>query len=104
MKLIIKGLKLIGLGIMSMICFVLKAVWGVITGIKKKIRAWRLKRATAYVSKYGYELDIQSRVRLGGKAYYVFSINTCEDIEHRREVSLNLIGVPQYREIVRRTR
>ena len=70
--------------------------------IVKAHRRRKLKRATAYVNKYGYELDLNSRVKLDGKAYYVFALQSCRDIENRREVEIALIGVPQYKEIKRR--
>lgn len=99
---IIEGLCLIGRGIGELFQRLLMAVLSVFAKGVRRWRKWRLKRATAYVNKYGYALDLNSRVLLDEKAYYVFSLAHCRDIEKKREVQLCLIGVPQYREIKRR--
>lgn len=104
MRKIVKGFQYIGLGLMDMVAGVVKCVLRIGYAVVRKYRNWRLKRATAYVNRYGYEIDLNSRVKLGGKAYYVLSYDTFEDVESRREVRVNLIGVSQYREIIRRTR
>lgn len=104
MKKVIKGVKFIGLGIVEILVSVLRGIVELFNWLIRKYRRWRLRRATAYVNRYGYELDLNSRVKLAGKAYYVLSYERFEDIENRREVRLNLIGVPQYREIIRRIR
>lgn len=101
-----KGICLIGSGIWEMLkngfLFIVEAILYVIMRIVKAVRRKKLKRATAYVNRYGFELDLNSRVKLDGKAYYVFALQHCRDIENRREVEVALIGVPQYKEIKRR--
>lgn len=104
MNKIIKGFKYIGSGIVDLVAGIVKAVLRVIADAGLEIRKWRLRRATAYVNKYGYEIDLNSRVKMGGRSYYVMSYDFFEDVEKRREVRLNLIGVSQYKEILRRTR
>lgn len=103
-----KGICLIGSGIWEMIIkaflFIVGSIVRAALKVSKEYRRRKLKRATAYVNKYGFELDLNSRVRLDGKAYYVFSFQSCRDIEERREVEVALIGVPQYKEIKRRLR
>ena len=54
------------------------------------------------MEKYGYELQINSRVKFNNTAYYVMSYEYFEDAEKKREVSIKLIGVPQYKEMMRR--
>lgn len=80
----------------------LRAVGMSILKVRKCWRRWRLKRATAYVNRFGYELDLDSRVIMDNRAYYVFSINHYRNGENKREVQISLIGVPQYREMKRR--
>jgi hypothetical protein len=104
MKLIIKGVQFICLGIAEIFLSVLRGILGLIVSVRKRYRRRKLRKATEYVRKYGYELDLNARVKLAGKAYYVFSYEFAEDIEDRREVRLSLIGVPQYKEIKRRIR
>ena len=106
MSKVLEGFKLIGLGIWEMIkkgfLFIAGVIGGVIMKVVRAHRRRKLRRATAYVNRYGYELDLNSRVKLDGKAYYVFALQSCRDIENRREVEIALIGVPQYKEIKRR--
>lgn len=102
MRKVIKGVKFICLGIVEILLSVLRGLLVAVNKLIRRWRRWRLKRATAYVNRYGFELDLNSRVKVAGKAYYVLSYERFEDIENRREVRLNLIGVPQYREIRRR--
>lgn len=104
MERIKKGVQFIGLGILEILMSVLRCIAELFNKIIRKYKRWRLRRATEYVKRYGYELDLKSRVILAGRAYYVFSYEFAEDIENRREVRLNLIGVPQYKEIIRRTK
>lgn len=99
---VIKGVQFICLGIVEILLSVLRGLLVAVNKLIRRWRRWRLKRATAYVNRYGFELDLNSRVKVAGKAYYVLSYERFEDIENRREVRLNLIGVPQYREIKRR--
>lgn len=101
---IVKGLKFICTGIIEILIGIVFRVLSSINLLLRRWRRWRLKRATTYVNRYGFELDLDSRVKVAGKAYYVLSYERFEDIENRREVRLNLIGVPQYREIRRRLR
>lgn len=102
MRKVIKGVQFICLGIVEILLSVLRGLLVAVNKLIRRWRRWRLKRATAYVNRYGFELDLNSRVKVAGKAYYVLSYERFEDIENRREVRLNLIGVPQYREIKRR--
>lgn len=102
MRKVIKGVKFVCLGIVEILLSVLRGLLVAVNKLIRRWRRWRLKRATAYVNRYGFELDLNSRVKVAGKAYYVLSYERFEDIENRREVRLNLIGVPQYREIKRR--
>lgn len=102
MRKVIKGVQFICLGIVEILLSVLSGLLVAVNKLIRRWRRWRLKRATAYVNRYGFELDLNSRVKVAGKAYYVLSYERFEDIENRREVRLNLIGVPQYREIRRR--
>ena len=102
MRKVIKGVQFICLGIIEILLSVLRGLLVAVNKLIRRWRRWRLKRATAYVNRYGFELDLNSRVKVAGKAYYVLSYERFEDIENRREVRLNLIGVPQYREIKRR--
>lgn len=102
MRKVIKGVQFICLGIVEILLSVLRGLLVAVNKLIRRWRRWRLKRATAYVNRYGFELDLNSRVKVAGKAYYVLSYERFEDIENRREVRLNLIGVPQYREIRRR--
>lgn len=102
MRKVIKGVKFVCLGIVEILLSVLRGLLVAVNKLIRRWRRWRLKRATAYVNRYGFELDLNSRVKVAGKAYYVLSYERFEDIENRREVRLNLIGVPQYREIRRR--
>ena len=102
MRKVIKGVQVICLGIVEILLSVLSGLLVAVNKLIRRWRRWRLKRATAYVNRYGFELDLNSRVKVAGKAYYVLSYERFEDIENRREVRLNLIGVPQYREIRRR--
>lgn len=102
MRKVIKGVQFICLGIVEILLSVLSGLLVAVNKLIRRWRRWRLKRATAYVNRYGFELDLNSRVKVSGKAYYVLSYERFEDIENRREVRLNLIGVPQYREIRRR--
>lgn len=104
MENIVKGFMFIGAGIKDLIMsFILLIVKGFMA-IVKRIRAYRLKRATAYVNRYGFELNLDSKVRVAGKAYYVGAVTWQECIDHKREVQVALLGVPQYREIKRRLR
>lgn len=103
---ITKGFKYIGAGIVDLLA------GGVKRGVKlfaraigaviKSHRKRKLKKATAYVEKYGYELQINSRVRFNNTPYYVMSYEYFEDVERKREVSIKLIGVPQHKEMMRR--
>lgn len=106
MSKIIKGFCLIGAGIWDLIkkaiLFILSVIVGAVAKVVRAYRRRKLRKATAYVNKYGFELDLNSRVKLDGKAYYVFALQSCRDIEERREVEIALIGVPQYKEIKRR--
>lgn len=106
MRKIVKGFKLIGSGIWDAVCMVVLAIVGAIVRAVKRlvkaVRAWRLKRAVKYVERYGYSLSVNSRVKVDGKAYYVLSFETYQGYDSKREVRLNLVGVPQYREIMRR--
>ena len=108
MSKVLEGFCLIGTGIWEMIkkgfLFIAGVIGGVIMRVIRAHRRRKLKRATAYVNRYGYELDLNSRVKLDGKSYYVFALQSCRDIENRREVEIALIGVPQYKEIKRRLR
>lgn len=98
------GVRFIGLGILEILMSVLRCIAGLFNKAVRKYKRRRLRRATEYVRRYGYELSLNSRVLLAGRAYYVFSYEYAEDIENRREVRLNLIGVPQYKEIIRRVK
>lgn len=106
MSKIIKGFCLIGSGILDLIKRVFQFIGSVTVGVVAKLvrahRRRKLQKATAYVNKYGFELDLNSRVKLDGRSYYVFALNYCRDVEERREVEVALIGVPQYKEIKRR--
>lgn len=103
---ICKGFYLIGTGLVELVAGAVGfVIGGVIKAGRKAVKAvrrWKIKRATAYVAKYGYELDINDRVKVAGKAYYVMSFESYLGYDDKREVRLNLIGVPQYREMVRR--
>lgn len=102
MRKIAKGVQYICSGIMEIFISILRCIVLAVNKLIRKYRRWRLKRATAYVNRYGFDLDLNSRVKVAGKAYYVLSYERFEDIEDRREVRVNLIGVPQYKEIKRR--
>lgn len=102
MRYIIKGFRYIGLGIKEMLVGGALIICRAALSVRTRYRKWRLKRATAYVNRFGYEVDLNSRIKMGGKAYYVMSYDCFQDIESRREVRLNLIGVSQYRELTRR--
>ena len=106
MSKVIEGIKLVGMGIWDMIkgffTLIAEAIAYFIGRVVRAVRRSKLRRATAYVNRYGYELDLNSRVKLDGKAYYVFALTHCRDIENRRAVEVALIGVPQYKEIKRR--
>lgn len=102
MRKIVKGVQFICSGIIEIFVSILRCIVLAVNKLIRKYRRWRLKRATAYVNRYGFDLDLNSRVKVAGKAYYVLSYERFEDIEDRREVRVNLIGVPQYREIKRR--
>lgn len=104
MRRILKGVKLICLGVVEIMLSVLRCFVELINRVIRRFKRWRLRRATAYVNRYGYELDVNSRVRVAGRAYYVLSWTRFEDIENRKEVRLDLIGVSQYKEIMRRTK
>ena len=97
---ITKGFKYIGAGIVDLLAGVVKLFARAIGAVIKRHRRKKLKKATAYVEKYGYELQINSRVKF--TAYYVMSYEYFEDAEKKREVSIKLIGVPQYKEMMRR--
>ncbi len=102
MRKVVTGVKFICSGIIEIFVSILRCIVLAVNKLIRKYRRWRLKRATAYVNRYGFDLDLNSRVKVAGKAYYVLSYERFEDIEDRREVRVNLIGVPQYREIKRR--
>lgn len=103
---ICKGFYLIGTGLLELGAGVMGFCIGKTIKAGKKavkaVRRWKLKRATAYVARYGYELGVNDRVKVAGKAYYVMSYESYSGYDDKREVRLNLIGVPQYREMVRR--
>ena len=67
-----------------------------------KVRNRKLSKYTAYIEKYGYEVGINSKIKFNGKAYYVMGYEIAQSFDTKREVRLNLIGAPQYREIKRR--
>lgn len=73
MRRILKGIKLICLGVVEIVLSVLRCFVELINRVIRRFRRWRLRRATAYVNRYGYELDVNSRVRVAGRAYYVLS-------------------------------
>ena len=102
MRKIVKGVQFICSGIIEIFVSILRCIVSAVNKLIRKYRRWRLRKATAYVNRYGIELELNSRVKVAGKAYYVLSYERFEDIEDRREVRVNLIGVPQYREIKRR--
>lgn len=99
---ITKGFKYIGAGIVDLLAGGVKLFARAIGAIIKSHRKRKLKKATAYVEKYGYELQINSRVRFNNTSYYVMSYDYFEDAERKREVSIKLIGVPQHKEMMRR--
>ena len=99
---ITKGFKYIGAGIVDLLAGVVKLFARAVGAVIKRHRRKKLKKATAYVEKYGYELQINSRVRFNGTPYYVMSYDYFEDMGQKREVSIKLIGVPQHREMMRR--
>lgn len=99
---ITKGFKYIGAGIVDLLSGVVKLFARAVGAVIKRHRKRKLKKATAYVEKYGYELQINSRVKFNNTAYYVMSYEYFEDAEKKREVSIKLIGVPQYKEMMRR--
>lgn len=99
---ITKGFKYIGAGIVDLLAGGVKLFARAIGAVIKSHRKRKLKKATAYVEKYGYELQINSRVRFNNTPYYVMSYEYFEDVERKREVSIKLIGVPQHKEMMRR--
>ena len=73
MRKIVKGVQFICSGIIEIFVSILRCIVLAVNKLIRKYRRWRLKRATAYVNRYGFELELNSRVKVAGKAYYVVS-------------------------------
>ena len=99
-----EGLILVGLGILKKVDSFYGAIDGVVErGLDKvadKIRARKLRRATEYVRKHGYELSMKDRVRIAGRVWYVGEIDLLVSLEKER-AELTLIRAHELLEMRR---
>jgi len=99
-----EGLKMVGLGILKKIdsfyIAVEEAVDIWLENVTAKLREKKLKKATDYVKRNGYQLSVSDRVKVAGKVWYVGEIAHNVGMNNER-IEITLVRPHEYLEIRR---